>query len=73
MSYIDSENCSEHLMTIGMGLDRAPVEFQKWVFFGTPYCIIISMHCLSACQNTALHTKALQKLAIKKKKAWVGS
>ena len=23
MSYIDSENCSEHLMTIGMGLDRA--------------------------------------------------
>ena len=36
MSYIDSENCSEHLMTIGMGLDRAPVEFQKWVFFGTP-------------------------------------
>ena len=37
MSYIDSENCSEHLMTIGMGLDRAPVEFQKWVFFGTPY------------------------------------
>ena len=37
MSYIDSKNCSEHLMTIGMGLDRACIEFQKWVFFGTPF------------------------------------
>ena len=36
MSYIDSENCSEHLMTIGMGLDRACVEFQKWVFLVPP-------------------------------------
>ena len=36
MSYIDSKNCSEHLMTIGMGLDRAYVEFQKWAVFGTP-------------------------------------
>ena len=34
MSYIDSKNCSEHLMTNEMGLDRAPVEFQKIVFFG---------------------------------------
>ena len=41
MSYIDSENCFEHLMTIGMGLDRAPFEFQKWVFFGTPYWDIV--------------------------------
>ena len=24
-------------MTIGMGLDRAYFEFQKLVFFGTPY------------------------------------
>ena len=37
MSYIDSKNCSEHLITNEMGLDRAPFEFQKMVFFGTPY------------------------------------
>ena len=34
---IDSKNCSELLMTNRMGLDRAPVEFQKLVFFETPY------------------------------------
>ena len=33
---IDSKNCSELLMTNRMGLDRAPVEFQKLVFFETP-------------------------------------
>ena len=41
MRYIDSESCSEHLMTIGMGLDKACIEFQKWVFFGTPYYVIL--------------------------------
>ena len=40
MSYIDSKNCSEHLMTNRMGLDRAPNEFQKLVFFETPYCVV---------------------------------
>ena len=32
MSCIDSKNCSEHLLTNEMGLDRAPIEFQKIVF-----------------------------------------
>ena len=36
MSYIDSKNCSEHLMTNEMGLDRAPFEFQKLFFLVPP-------------------------------------
>ena len=36
MSYIDSKNCSEHLMTNEMELDRAPVEFQNLVFLKPP-------------------------------------
>ena len=36
MSYIDSKNCFEHLMTNEMGLDRAPLNFKKLCFLVPP-------------------------------------
>ena len=36
MSCIDSKNCSEHLLTNEIGLDRAPIEFQKLGFLRPP-------------------------------------
>ena len=36
MSYSKNKNCSELLLTKGMGLDRAPVEFQKLGFLKPP-------------------------------------
>ena len=40
MSWSKNEYCSELLLTNGIGLDRAPVEFQKFVFFETPLITI---------------------------------
>ena len=57
MSYIDSKNCSEHLMTNRMGLDRAPVEFQKLGFLRTPYiayCTLYIANCTFLCISTPL-------------------
>ena len=36
MSNRENKNCSELLLTNGMGLDRAPVEFQKLRFLRPP-------------------------------------
>ena len=36
MSNRENKNCSELLLTNAMGLDRAPDEFQKLVFFDAP-------------------------------------
>ena len=56
MSYIDSENCSEHLMTIGMGLDRAPFEFQKLVFLVPPTATHLSLYYMTviACSTAEI-------------------
>ena len=63
MSYIDSENCSEHLMTIGMGIDRAPFEFQKWVFFGTPQWPLLSFLRKSSYFGSVFNISQLCQLA----------
>ena len=39
-------------MTIGMGLDRAPVEFQKFVFFGTTNAMSLQWSPLNTSQWT---------------------
>ena len=61
MSYIDSKNCSEHLMTNRMGLDRAPVEFQKLVFFETPYSYIVNNDLINFSQFQAARQEGVQE------------
>ena len=42
MSNRENKNCSELLLTNGMGLDRAPDEFQKLVFLKPPTVNIVN-------------------------------